>query len=177
MQLCLYSSPFVIKDNVSTRADHLLDMMDEFDRSDELKLQSMCLKFLIAEKILVMKKDAPLINPGNDIQSWVWMVANTNMRSLADSTVRDQTIAALSQYGRPIDRLLNLHSRIGAMVPTRVLNTIITRTITSIGSIPYDDDDRTILAWDDIHKEIPFLWLLVYLQMVLYTETTEFLLD
>jgi hypothetical protein len=68
--------------------------------------------------------------------------------------------------------LINLYSRIGMMVDHRLLNTLITRVMRSIQTIPYavSDTDKA-LSWNEVYEAIPWIWILLMIQSIITSDT------
>lgn len=168
--LYLYGKPFIVRDTLAHREEHLLEYLSEEERTDEQKIREMIFKFAAQEKLFDITEDAkPIHSTNRDIGSWIWMINWLNFRSLVDLHQYGslmQSLQANSNY--PINQLLDLHCRLGTLFDERLLNTLANRTLRSIQLIPYDiAPGKETTDWDKIHLETPFIWLVILLQVII----------
>lgn len=175
--LFLYTRPFIIKNPSTTvKHDNILDYLDEFSRADEARIRNIIIKFA-AESELVTKNsnDDIVLNPGEDMSSWQWAVCCMNFRSLVVHSQYGILMQSLiNGNNSPIDKIIELHTRLGSMFGNEILNTIVNRTMNSIQLIPFNTEGvDDLVTWETIHSETPFVWLIIYLQILLRTESTK----
>jgi hypothetical protein len=174
MTIYIYNNPFVL-DKKYRSEDYLLDYLDENDREDEINIRNLLLKFAVQEKLLVRSDNEVYLDPGKNIGEWRWAMVNTNFRSLVDPKEYSRLLSSVTlDEGLFVNKILDLHVRIGSSFNVKLINTIINRVMSSISTIPYNLSEGTEgLEWTDIHKEVPFIWLLIYLQNVIRNEATK----
>lgn len=174
-KLFIYDSPFLVDDTEKNRYAYLTETAryHEYERDDESRIHDLLLKYIV-ENELVQVDEGKLINSlEQNAGSWIWMMNWMNMRSFVCQRQLSSFIEALSIDNQfPINSLLSLHARLGTLFDFKLLNTMANRTIRAIQLIPYDfkaDDVRT--TWETIHKEVPFIWLVILIQTVLKNES------
>ncbi len=166
----LYVEPFYTNLLESERPSFIKDYLDPEDRSDEDKIRTHLLKFAVSENLLTVKEDRFLPSTTDNMGSWEWAMNWINFRSLVDAVIYDKfirTINANNSYA--VTKIINLHAELGMLFDEKLLNTLCNRTMRSIAIIPYDTSkSMETMTWEKIHKETPFIWLLIYLQTVMH---------
>lgn len=170
-QLFLYTKPFVIADNPTNRQDHILDFFSENDRVDQDKIHATLLQFAVEHGVVINNDGTLITTPQTNTGSWIWMVTWLSFRAMIDYDQYQMVIASL-QAGEndPLNLIIDLHSRLGTLFDHKLLNTLVHRTITTIEIIPFKTNDpEKEMSWENIHREAPFLWLMIFLQAVIRT--------
>lgn len=166
----LYVKPFYTILFETERPFYIKDYLDTDDRLDEEKFRGLLLKFAVAENLVTIKDDRLLPSTTDNMGSWEWAMNWMNFRSLVDSVVYHKfirTINANNSYA--VTKIINLHAQLGMLFDEKLLNTLCNRVLQSIALIPYDTSKSPeTISWEKIHKETPFIWLLIYLQTVMY---------
>lgn len=166
----LYTEPFV--KNIYKDEMHLYvkDYFDDYDRQDEEKIRALLLKFAIDEKLVTLKDDKILPSLTDNMGSWEWAINWLNFRSLVDAIVYHKFILTInSNNSYAITKIINLYTQLGMLFDEKLLNTLSHRTIKSASLIPYDvSKSPEITSWNKIHKETPFIWLIIYLQTIIH---------
>jgi len=175
--LFLYETPFLVEDTTKNRLDYLSETvrLTEEERTDEQKLHLILLKFCADNKIIHVTSEELLPGLQKESGDWAWIVNWMNMRSLVDKAQYVRLLNSLKaneQYAA--NEILSLHTRIGAFFDHRLLNTVCHRVMSSVSLIPYSvPKNNEEISWEALHKESPYLWLIILLQAVLKNETKK----
>lgn len=174
--LFLYSTPFFIPDTIPNRTSYVLDYLTDHEREDEEKIRGHLLKFAAVENLIEIKTEST-ISPAvvQDTGSWIWIINSMNFRSLIDINQYSKLMSSIQRSDNyPINQIIDLHARLGSLFSDRLLNTIANRVMNSIQLIPYDPSSKIEgHTWEKIHKETPFIWLIIYLQTVIRSSTVK----
>lgn len=167
--LFLYVDPFIERSNPSTKEEYLLDYFSETERLDQEKIFNLVLNFAIDNEIVVNQEGELTSVPENKTSSWVWAITWTNFRGLVNNDNYLILLEVLqSNSGLPVNAIIDFHTRLGMLFDSRFLNTLVNRTMTSVGMVPYPvPEDKVRISWEDIHKATPFVWLVIFIQAVL----------
>lgn len=171
--LFLYEEPFTIDNTIANRSLYISETARIIDqeRDDEDLVRAIILKFALDKELIKTSGDQARQNSGKNTGSWEWAVSWTSFRAMVDPAEFETFLRVVCSDPSTINLILDLHYRIGMRVDHRTLNTIANRTIKSVKLIPYDyRGQETLLTWDYIHKEAPFLWMLIFMQSVIRTE-------
>lgn len=175
--LYLFESPFLVEDTEQHRFAYLSETsrLNEYERLDEVEIKKLLVRFAIDAELIAIVGEEAEFNPTSDMGSLQYLQSTINYRSMIDLTQLTRILHAL-QNGEQfyMNQVLDVHARLGTMYSPTLLNTIVNRTIKAISTIPYKfhptpGNDKP-LTWEEIHQEYPFLWLLIYLQMILRNE-------
>jgi hypothetical protein len=170
----LYGSPFTCPASQTTQFEYLLDYLDDKNREDEIKIRDIIRLFAVEQGLLDLINGEVRINPERNVGSWKWRVCTTNFRSLVSRREYSNIIQSLlSGETYAIDQIIDLHMRLGTLFPHSLLNTIVNQTYASVALIPYDLGSDEEISWKEIHMETPFVWILIYIQVLLRTQTTK----
>lgn len=170
----IYQYPFIVKEK-SGWSNLTLDYFDENDREDEIGIRNLILSFCVQENLIVKVDNELRIDPGKDMGDFRWIMANTNFRSLVDKTQFNKVMSCLIQGDSIVlNKILDVHFRIGATFNIKLINSIVYRVMSAITVIPYSvAEDSEIATWEDIHRNVPFMWLLIYMQSIIRNEVTK----
>lgn len=165
----LYTAPFVHNSNVNTRVEHILELLTDNERADEEKIRGHLLKFAAVEKLIEVQSDQSLkATVVQDTGSWVWIINSMNFRSLIDINQYSKLMSSIQRDDQyPINQIIDLHTRLGSLFDHKLLNTIVNRIMLSIQLIPYETKKEEIHTWESMHVQTPFIWLIIYLQIVI----------
>lgn len=173
--LFLYSPPFTVPNNLSNTTSLMYDSLTGQERDDEKKIYELIFKFAANEGMVKPNGAELVIDPGEDVGSYLWIMTTMNFRSLIEKKQYGILMNSLqNSLTFPINRIIDLHYRLGSLFDTRLLNTIVNRVMTSVQIIPYDISPKEMfISWEQIHRETPFVWLCMLTQIVLRTEITK----
>ena len=168
-KLYLYTDPFVEQINLTTKADQLLDFYTDADRQDQATIYALLLQFASDNGLITNVEGQLTSKEEENTGSWVWAVTWTNFRSMVEARNYHMLLNQLQSFNqKAMNQIIDLHARLGALFDHRLLNTIVNRTLSSVSLIPYPvDEDEETLSWENIHREAPFLWLVIFLQNVI----------
>ena len=97
-----------------------------------------------------------------------------NFRSLIDINQYAKLMSSIQQNDNyPINQIIDLHSRLGSLFDHKLLNTIVDRIMSSIQLIPYETEKTESHTWENMHVQTPFIWLIIYLQVVIRSSTVK----
>ena len=170
--LYLYTQPFF----KSTSISHpwIYDYLEDNERKDVEKIHAHLLKFLISEKLVDVVEERLFYSSTKDISSFDWHLTWMNFRSLIDPQSYFYLINSLQNKDKYyMNQLLDLHVRLGSLFSDKLLNTLVNRVMNSVQLIPYEyvsQDTTQKLSWETIHKQTPFVWLIILLQVILRSE-------
>ncbi len=174
--LFLYSDPFFISDTIVNRGSFILDCLTDHEREDEEKIRGHLLKFAAVENLIELKTESTISTTVvQDTGSWIWITNSMNFRSLIDINQYSKLMSSIQRNDNyPINQIIDLHVRLGSLFSDRLLNTTVNRIMNSIQLIPYDPSSKAEgHTWEKIHKETPFIWLIIYLQVVIRSSTVK----
>lgn len=168
--LFLHTNPFSVRDTQLHRVQHLRSYLDETDRMDEKRIHSLLAKFCLEQGILQRGLDGNLeIIPNEVLSSWKYHLISFNFRSLIDETHYNKLMASLQAgEGNALQRVLDLHVRIGSSFDDVLLNTLVNRLYQSLSLIPQLGFGKD--AWEKVHQKTPFLWVFILIQTVIRSE-------
>lgn len=173
--LYLYEDPLVVEDKPANRLLYLSETvrLTEYEREDESLVRSLILKFMMDHKLILVTETDSTKNSGDNTASIHWLIHFHDFRNIIAQREYDDMLMTLeSSNAEFIIDLINLHARLGMQVDAILLNTIITRLMRSIQIIPYQVADTDIeRSWNDIYKEIPWIWILIMIQSILKSDT------
>ena len=170
--LYLYTDPFVIPDVINNRNLELIDHFDDDDRADLEKIYGIALKFAIDEKLIDINETGITKSKNEDTSSFIWFINWMNFRSLVSMNQYGKLMSSMQTGSLPfVDKILELHVRLGCLFNEKLLNTLANRIIQSISLIPFDikTDDQKI-SWEKIHVDTPFIWLVILIQVIINSE-------
>jgi hypothetical protein len=173
--LYLYEHPFTIEDKPQYRADYISDTIrfTDYERDDEHLVRSLILKFMTDHDLIKITEKEVLKNSGKNTSSIPWLLHWHDFRNIVSQREFDDMLLVLETNNAEfVIDLINLYSRIGMVVDHRLLNTLITRVMRSIQTIPYrvDETDRR-LSWETIYETIPWIWILIMIQSIINSDT------
>jgi len=173
--LYLYEHPFVVEDKPQNREKYISDTIrfTDYEREDEHLVRSLILKFMTDHDFIKITEKEVLKNSGNNTSSIAWLLHWHDFRNLVSKDEFDDMLVILeSNNAEFVIDLINLYSRIGMMVDHRLLNTLITRVMRSIQTIPYavSDTDKA-LSWNEVYEAIPWIWILLMIQSIITSDT------
>lgn len=175
--LFLYEKPFVIQGSDSNKHTYLSETirLTPEERADELALHKHIFKFILENKIGVIKEDTLYPSEETDGGSWIWFLNWGNFRALIDKHRHVELVNQLKANNQKgVNEVLGLHMRIGCMFEPILLNTVCNRVMNSVQLIPYEvPDTHEELSWEHIHKETPFVWLLILIQTILKNDSSK----
>lgn len=172
----LFESPYWLQTNAHDLIGIIPQYLDEIDRSDEMRIRNIVLKFGADEGYLTKSENDNLILvAGDQMGSFRWNICTMNFRSLVDHLQYSNLIKSMTMGSDlPIDKIIDLHTRLGALFDTQILNSVVNRVMNSISRLPFDTKGVSdLVTWRTIHTETPFIWLVIYLQMLMRTESTR----
>ena len=178
--LFLYDHPWSVpqSNSKSYLQDMFIDYFDEQDRKDEERLRDYFLKFILENELAETDGDVIKITTTTDRGSWAWHTTWMSMRALVVPESFNKLIQALEALdSNPLNLIIDFHNRLGILFNHRFLNTLVNRTIQSTMMIPighgvsnittYNDQ---IALWHELHKDYPFLWILIYAQCIIRSQ-------
>jgi len=169
--LYLYTTPFVVKAKSAQVGDYIHDYLSEEERADIGRINDLMMQFAVQQRLVRADDTNFYASPETNMGSWLYLINRMSFRSLVEVEKYQVLIGSLqSGDEHPINMVLDLHARLGALFDHKLLNTVVNRTMSSISLIPYAvEEDKETVSWDRIHVEAPFIWLLIYLQTVIRT--------
>lgn len=171
--LYLFTKPFVIDDTFANRADYILTTLNDDDRKDETLLRGLVMEFAVREKIMTVQNNEFFLSDQKQMGSWIWNLTWGNMRSLIDVVTYEKFLQSFQgSFDEPITAFLDFYVQVGSLLDPILLNTLTHRVMSTIQLIPYKANDHPegVLSWEDIHRNTPFLWLMIYLQVVIRSQ-------
>lgn len=171
--LFLFEKPFCVDKTARTELDYIHTYLSEDEREDEKHIQAILFKFALTEKLFEINEFSVLTNTQvTDTGSWVWTVNWMNFRSLVDMTQYSKLMQGLqTNNSYPVNQIIDLHMRLGSLFNSKLLNTLCNRMMQSVTLIPYEiPADHPSISWRQIHIETPFIWLLIFLQIIIRSE-------
>lgn len=165
--LYLYQDPFLVEDTLIGRADFLIPALSDRDKAEEKRIHQMLLNFAQKQNVITFDETGIMTHVVvDDMSSWIWLTQWVNFRSLVDKLQCVKLMQSLQvRDSEPINQLIDLHVRLGCLFEGRLLNTLCHRTLSTVSFLPYEvSKDSTAIPWYVIHKEQPFLWLLILTQ-------------
>ena len=151
---------------------------DEEDHGHQSSVDAMFVKFAIDNGILRGVNDNVIISLPSDANAWQWKIAVARMTQIVSAEHAIQFMQHLKINDSSIlDKFNDLNMRLGITYPHYILDELINRMYRSLAmasAAAYVDEynEGIMDNFPDIHKKLPFFWVIIYLQVCIRNVTT-----
>lgn len=170
-----YDAPYVRPINTwkgsSESIPLTLDLYDENITQDQ-NLTAFLLSWMHDRKIITYNTDdrgvpKVVVTKRGLQEGGVYDIANYNLRRLVYINDLDAFIQSIldNDIRHLMTDIQSLAILIPSLYPESLVNIRINKIYRSMDAIPVEDAE---LSWDEIHQSYPFMWVILYLQLLLF---------
>ena len=161
----LYQPPYLMKAK-DVDPSVIWDYLDESAKSEETRLQAVLVNMATNYQLIVQDKDVIRGQTSTDKGTFLWTFNNVSLRAMVRDDVRQEVLRSLQfDDDRWLNAFIDIHTTLGCLFETPLLNSLVDRTMRTITAIPFPKPGN--MSWEEIHKQEPYFWIVVYLQAMI----------